>query len=51
MQAADLLNNNPNPSDEEIVEHMTGNLCRCMSYIRIKKAIRTAAAMNSGGES
>jgi isoquinoline 1-oxidoreductase alpha subunit len=50
MQAADLLNNNPDPSDEEIVAHMTGNLCRCMSYTRIKKAIKTAAEMTSGGE-
>ncbi len=43
MQAASLLADNPNPSDEEIVATMNGNLCRCMAYIRIKAAIKTAA--------
>lgn len=43
MQAAELLQRNPSPSDAEIVEHMTGNLCRCMSYTRIQKAVRNAA--------
>lgn len=45
MQAADLLSNNANPSDDEIVGYMNGNLCRCMSYTRIKKAIKLAAQM------
>ena len=44
MQAADLLSNNPNPSDADIDSAMDGNLCRCMAYIRIKKAIKTAAS-------
>jgi len=43
MQAAGLLELNPNPSDDEIVSAMNGNLCRCMAYPRIKKAIKTAA--------
>ncbi len=43
MQAAELLRRNPEPSDEEIVDHMKGNLCRCMSYTRIVKAVRQAA--------
>ena len=43
MQAASLLADNPNPSDEEIVATMNGNLCRCMAYIRIKAAIKSAA--------
>jgi isoquinoline 1-oxidoreductase alpha subunit len=43
MQAASLLAQNPNPSDEEIVSAMTGNLCRCMAYTRIKRAVRMAA--------
>lgn len=43
MQAAQLLAQNPSPSDEQIVEHMNGNLCRCMAYSRIKAAIKTAA--------
>ena len=46
MTAADLLENNANPSDEQITNAMTGNLCRCMAYTRIRKAIKTAA----GGE-
>ena len=47
MTAANLLERNPSPSDEEIVEAMNGNLCRCMSYTRIHKAIKSAAG---GGE-
>jgi isoquinoline 1-oxidoreductase alpha subunit len=43
MQAADLLASNPNPNDEDINEAMNGNLCRCMAYTRIRKAIKTAA--------
>ena len=43
MQAASFLASNPNPSDEEIVAAMDGNLCRCMSYVRIKQAIKSAA--------
>lgn len=44
MSAAALLNENPNPSDDEIVDAMQGNICRCMAYIRIKRAIKRAAA-------
>lgn len=40
MQAASLLEENPNPSDAEIDEAMYGNICRCGTYQRIKKAIR-----------
>ena len=43
MQAAALLASNPAPSREEIVSHMGGNLCRCMTYDRILAAIETAA--------
>ncbi|MEM9532584.1 MAG: (2Fe-2S)-binding protein [Pseudomonadota bacterium] len=43
MQAASLLSENPDPSDDEIVNGMTGNLCRCMAYTRIKRAIKVAA--------
>jgi len=51
MQAANLLANNPNPSDGEITAAMNGNLCRCMAYIRIRKAIKVAAASaDNGGE-
>ncbi len=47
MQAASLLATTPNPGDQEINEAMNGNLCRCMAYPRIRKAIKRAAA---GGE-
>ncbi|MCX2719768.1 (2Fe-2S)-binding protein [Lentiprolixibacter aurantiacus] len=43
MTAAALLENNPNPSDEEIDMAMNGNICRCGTYVRIKKAIKLAA--------
>lgn len=48
MSAAALLNVNPSPSDAEIDEAMSGNLCRCATYIRIRRAIRAAAARISG---
>lgn len=44
MNAAALLRKNPNPSDDEIERGMQGNLCRCGTYIRIRAAIKTAAA-------
>jgi isoquinoline 1-oxidoreductase subunit alpha len=43
MQAAALLAKNPNPSDEEIVSAMSGNICRCATYLRIKRAIQRVA--------
>ncbi|MFG6569423.1 (2Fe-2S)-binding protein [Sulfitobacter sp. 1A13679] len=43
MQAASLLKDTPNPSDEDIDAVMTGNLCRCMTYPRIRQAVRDAA--------
>jgi len=43
MQAANLLATNAQPSDEQIVNAMNGNLCRCMAYTRIRKAIQRAA--------
>ena len=46
MQAASFLENNPSPTDEQISTAMNGNLCRCMAYTRIRKAIKVAA----GGE-
>ncbi len=44
MSAAAFLKNNPNPSDEVIEAVMSGNICRCGTYIRIKEAIKTAAS-------
>ncbi|MFI2810216.1 MULTISPECIES: (2Fe-2S)-binding protein [Microbulbifer] len=43
MQAAAMLRDFPDPTDEQIDQVMSGNLCRCMAYIRIREAIRMAA--------
>ncbi|HXA98402.1 MAG TPA: (2Fe-2S)-binding protein [Candidatus Dormibacteraeota bacterium] len=43
MQAAALLARTPNPSDDEIVAAMSGNICRCATYLRIKRAIKRVA--------
>ena len=43
MQAASLLAKNPAPTDDEIVDNMAGNLCRCGCYQRIHEAVRLAA--------
>ena len=44
MQAASLLAENPDPSDEEVIDGMQGNICRCGTYQRIFAAVRTAAS-------
>lgn len=44
MTAAALLKKNPSPSDEEIVEGMNANICRCGTYHRIKEAVKLASA-------
>ncbi len=41
MSAAALLKENPNPSDEDIDNAMSGNICRCGTYLRIKEAIKS----------
>lgn len=43
MSAAALLRSNPNPTDAQIEASMSGNLCRCGTYLRIKEAIQYAA--------
>ena len=43
MQAAALLAKTPNPTDDQIVAAMSGNICRCATYLRIKRAIKRAA--------
>jgi aerobic-type carbon monoxide dehydrogenase small subunit (CoxS/CutS family) len=43
MNAVSLLKLNPNPTDEDIESAMSGNICRCATYLRIKAAIKTAA--------
>jgi len=47
MTAAALLESNPNPTDEDIEATMSGNICRCGTYTRIKAAIKTAAKSGS----
>ena len=44
MSAASLLHSNPSPSDDDIDAAMSGNLCRCGTYPRIRSAVKTAAA-------
>jgi len=44
MSATALLDRNPNPGDDEIDQAMHGNICRCATYVRIRKAIKAAAA-------
>jgi isoquinoline 1-oxidoreductase alpha subunit len=43
MSAADLLAQNPRPTREQIVEHMSANLCRCGTYPRVVRAIERAS--------
>jgi isoquinoline 1-oxidoreductase subunit alpha len=50
MAAAALLTATPNPSDAEIDAAMSGNLCRCATYLRIKAAIREAAQKPAGAK-
>ncbi len=44
MTASALLKQNPNPTDTEIESAMNGNICRCGTYTRIKKAVKMAAS-------
>jgi aerobic-type carbon monoxide dehydrogenase small subunit (CoxS/CutS family) len=48
MNAAVLLANNATPTDADIDAAMAGNLCRCGTYVRIRKAIHRAAGMTNG---
>ncbi len=49
MSAAALLAENPNPMDADIDEAMSGNICRCGTYQRIRRAIHRAAGRMAGG--
>ena len=48
MAAADLLRENPDPSDQEIRDGLEGNLCRCTGYEKIVRAVRRAASGDGG---
>ena len=49
MSAAVLLAENSQPTDADIDDAMTGNICRCGTYLRIREAIHRAAEMKRGG--
>ncbi|MFT3679861.1 MAG: (2Fe-2S)-binding protein [Ferruginibacter sp.] len=49
MSAAVLLRENPNPTDQDIDDAMSGNICRCGTYPRIRKAIHTAVRLQKEG--
>jgi isoquinoline 1-oxidoreductase alpha subunit len=49
MAAAVLLRENPNPTDQDIDDAMSGNICRCGTYQRIRKAIHRAATLQKEG--
>ncbi len=51
MAAAVLLRENPHPSDADIDDGMAGNICRCGTYPRIRRAIHRAAALMAEGKS
>jgi isoquinoline 1-oxidoreductase alpha subunit len=47
MQAAALLKDTPKPTDQQIIDAMSGNLCRCGTYQRIRAAIKQAAELGA----
>ena len=49
MAAAELLRENPKPTDQDIDDAMTGNICRCGTYQRIRRAIHLAAKIKAEG--
>jgi isoquinoline 1-oxidoreductase alpha subunit len=49
MSASALLASNPHPTDSDIDDAMSGNICRCGTYIRIRDAIKQAAQSNGKG--
>jgi aerobic carbon-monoxide dehydrogenase small subunit len=49
MASIELLNENPDPTEEEIRERLAGNICRCTGYVNIVAAVRHAAALTAGG--
>ncbi len=48
MSASALLADNPHPTDKDIDEAMSGNICRCGTYVRIREAIKAAAQLTTG---
>jgi aerobic-type carbon monoxide dehydrogenase small subunit (CoxS/CutS family) len=50
MSAAVLLREKPDPTDQDIDDAMSGNICRCGTYTRIRKAIHLAAELQKKGD-
>jgi isoquinoline 1-oxidoreductase subunit alpha len=50
MSASALLANNPHPNDADIDAAMSGNICRCGTYVRIREAIKQAAQYSANGQ-
>jgi aerobic-type carbon monoxide dehydrogenase small subunit (CoxS/CutS family) len=50
LKAHSLLSKNPLPTQQEILQGMDGNLCRCGSHLRVVQAIQTAAKEMKGGK-
>jgi carbon-monoxide dehydrogenase small subunit len=48
MATAGLLKDNPNPTEDEIINGLEGNLCRCTGYINIVKAVKMSAKLLRG---
>jgi 4-hydroxybenzoyl-CoA reductase subunit gamma len=49
MASVGLLRRNPNPTDDEILEALGGNICRCTGYVKIIEAVKFAAGLKSQG--
>jgi isoquinoline 1-oxidoreductase alpha subunit len=49
MTAVALLEQKPDPSDEDIDAALSGNICRCGTYVRIRQAVHLAAKLSRGG--
>ena len=49
LTIAELLDDNPNPTREEIIEGLGGNLCRCTGYVKIVEAVEEAVRLRGGG--
>jgi isoquinoline 1-oxidoreductase subunit alpha len=50
MSASALLASNPRPNDADIDAAMSGNICRCGTYVRIREAIKQAAQSSANGQ-
>lgn len=51
ISTVDLLSRNPNPTEDEIRQSLSGNLCRCTGYVKQIRSVQRAAAAMKGGES